>query len=87
MTTATSEDALPDRLRALERDDGSPVYDPETVAALLVFFVYALQCMSTVAVLRRETNSWRWPVIAFSSMLVLAYVGALVARVVVHAFH
>jgi ferrous iron transport protein B len=87
MTTATSEDALPDRLRGLQRDDGTPVYDPETVAALLVFFVYALQCMSTVAVLRRETNSWKWPAIAFGSMLVLAYVGALVARVVVHALH
>lgn len=85
MTTATSEEALPDRLRALEHDNGSPVYDAETVAALLVFFVYALQCMSTVAVLRRETNSWRWPIIAFTSMFVLAYVGALVAKLVVHA--
>ncbi|MDO8390999.1 MAG: ferrous iron transporter B [Actinomycetota bacterium] len=86
-TAAENEDSLPDRLRELRRDDGSLVYDAETVAALLVFFVYALQCMSTVAVLRRETNSWRWPMIAFSSMFVLAYVGALVARTVVHVLH
>ena len=61
------------------------MYDAETVAALLVFFVYALQCMSTVAVLRRETNSWKWPMIAFGSMFVMAYLGALAAKVVVHA--
>lgn len=85
LTTGNEDDSsLPDRLHELRNDDGTQVYDAATVAALLVFFVYALQCMSTVAVLRRETNSWRWPVIAFTSMFVLAYVGALVARVVVH---
>jgi len=84
LTTANADDAsLPDRLQELRNDDGTPVYDAATVAALLVFFVYALQCMSTVAVLRRETNSWKWPAIAFTSMFALAYVGALVARLVV----
>lgn len=83
-TAADSEDALPDRLRELRDDDGNKVYDAATVAAILIFFVYALQCFSTVAVLRRETNSWRWPGIAFGSMFVLAYVGALIARLVVH---
>ena len=43
------------------------------MAALLVFFVFALQCMSTLAVMRRETNSWRWPAFAFAYLLVLAY--------------
>ena len=46
---------------------------------LLVFFVFALQCMSTVAVMRRETAGWKWPVLQFSYMLLLAYVGAFVA--------
>ncbi len=41
--------------------------------ALLIFFVFALQCMSTVAVMRRETGSWKWPIAAFSGMFVLAY--------------
>ena len=41
--------------------------------ALLIFFVFALQCMSTVAVMRRETGSWKWPILAFSGMFVLAY--------------
>ncbi len=59
---------------------GEPVFTAATVAALLVFFVYALQCMSTVAVMRRETNSWKWPTVAVSYMFVLAWVMALAAR-------
>ena len=54
-------------------ETGEPVYTPATVAALLVFFVFALQCMSTLAIMRRETNSWRWPAFAFGYLLVLAY--------------
>jgi ferrous iron transport protein B len=81
-TAAEDEESLPDRLGELRDADGRPVYDAATVAALLVFFVYALQCLSTVAVLRRETNSWRWPLIAFGSMFALAYVGAFIARTI-----
>jgi ferrous iron transport protein B len=51
--------------------------------ALLVFFAFALQCMSTVAVMRRETGGWKWPALQFGYMLVLAWVGAWVANVVV----
>jgi ferrous iron transport protein B len=50
--------------------------------ALLVFFAFALQCMSTVAATRRETGSWKWPALQFGYMLVLAYVGAWVANAV-----
>ncbi len=46
---------------------------------LLVFFVFALQCMSTVAVMRRETAGWKWPALQFAYMLLLAYVGAFIA--------
>ena len=52
---------------------GEKVFTPPTVAALLVFFVFALLCTSTVAIMVRETNSWRWPAFAFAYMLVLAY--------------
>jgi len=52
---------------------GAPVFGAPTVAALLVFFVFALQCMSTLAIMRRETNSWRWPAFAFGYLLTLAY--------------
>ncbi len=60
-----------------------PLFDAGTIAALLIFFAYALQCMSTVAVMRRETGTWRWPAIAFGYMFVLAWSLAFVARSVV----
>ena len=65
-------------LRAAIRADVDPrtgrrVFTPATVASLLVFFVFALQCASTLAVMRRETNSWRWPAFAFAYLLALAW--------------
>lgn len=66
-------------------DAGRVLFDAPTIAALLVFFMYALQCMSTVAVLRRESGSWKWPAVAFCYMFALAWVLALVARTVVAA--
>jgi ferrous iron transport protein B len=65
-------------LRAAVQNDidprtGEKTFDAPTVASLLVFFVFALQCMSTLAIMRRETNSWRWPAFAFSYLLALAY--------------
>jgi ferrous iron transport protein B len=50
--------------------------DPGAALGLLVFFAFALQCMSTVAVMRRETAGWKWPAMQFSYMLVLAFAGA-----------
>ena len=64
---------------------GEPLFTAPVLAALLVFFLYALQCMSTVGALRRESGSWRWPLIAFGYMFALAWVMALAARVVVGA--
>jgi len=60
-----------------KRDDGSPVWTPLTALTLMVFFVLAMQCMSTVAIVRRETNSWRWPIFMVAYMTGLAYVAAL----------
>jgi ferrous iron transport protein B len=54
--------------------------------ALLVFFAFAMQCASTVAVVRRETAGWRWPIIQFAYMTILAYFGALAANVIVSRF-
>jgi ferrous iron transport protein B len=61
-----------------KRADGSPVYTPLVGLSLLVFFVLAMQCMSTLATVRRETQSLKWPVFQFAYMSVLAYAGALV---------
>ena len=63
-------------LRDEKRDDGSPVWTPLTALTLMVFFVLAMQCMSTVAVVRRETNSWRWPLFMVGYMTALAYFAA-----------
>jgi ferrous iron transport protein B len=47
--------------------------------ALLIFFAFAMQCTSTLAVVRRETGGWKWPLAQFTYMGMLAYVGALIA--------
>ncbi len=54
--------------------------------ALMIFFAFAMQCTSTMAVVRRETNSWKWPALQFGYMLVLAYGAAFVVNHVVMAF-
>ncbi|MFQ5503592.1 MAG: ferrous iron transporter B [Planctomycetota bacterium] len=68
---------LGDQLRnTRDPRSGKSVYTLATAFSLLVFFVYALQCISTLAVMRRETNGWKWPILAFSYMLVIAYVAS-----------
>ena len=79
-----------DSLRQALRRDRNPetgelIFTPATVAALLVFFVFALQCTSTLAIMRRETNSWRWPAFAFSYLFALAYAASLLTHRVVTA--
>lgn len=68
-----------ERMR-LERnpETGKPVYSLATGISLLIFYAFALQCISTIAVVKRETKSWKWPVIQFVYMGVLAYVASLV---------
>jgi len=51
---------------------GKPVHTPLSGLSLMVFFVLAMQCASTLATVRRETGSWRWPAFQFAYMLVLA---------------
>ena len=65
---------------------GEKVFTTPTIVALLIFFVYALQCMSTVAVMRRETNSWRWPLLAVSYLFAMAWSLAFVGRHVAMLF-
>jgi len=65
--------SLVEAVRAAKRPDGRPAWTPLVAVSMMVFFVLACQCMSTVAVVRRETNSWRWPLFMVGYMLVLAY--------------
>ena len=62
---------------------GDQLFNPATIAAILVFFVYALQCMATAAAMRRETGTWKWPIIAYTYMFVTAWVMAALTRVIV----
>jgi ferrous iron transport protein B len=70
--------SLAESLRAQRRPDGTPMYTPLMAVALMVFYVFALQCVSTVAVVRRETNSWKWPLFQWAYMGALAWGGAYV---------
>jgi ferrous iron transport protein B len=70
---------LQTRLQAARWDDtGERVYNLPVALSLMVFFALCAQCAATLAVIKRETASWRWPVFAFTYMTLLAYVGALV---------
>ena len=65
-------------IRNAKKDDGSTAWTPLTAVSLMVFFVLAMQCMSTVAVVRRETNSWLWTLFMIGYMTILAYAASFV---------
>ncbi len=74
------ESTLTERLRNSRHADGSPVFTLPMVIGLLIFYACCLQCAATLAVIRRETNTWRWPVFAWTYMTVIGYTGALLAN-------
>jgi ferrous iron transport protein B len=74
----SAQPSLIEAVRSARRPDGSPAWTPLVAVSMMVFFVLALQCMSTVAVVRRETNSWRWPLFMVAYMLVIAYAASFI---------
>ena len=58
---------------------GGPLFTFASGVSLLLFYAFAMQCMSTLAIVKRETNTWKWPVLQLVSMTVIAYVAALLA--------
>ena len=82
-TAEKNPDSLYDSLRHARRSDGSPIFNTATCASLLVFYILAAQCLSTTAVVRRETNSWKWPLFQIAYMTGLAYVAAFIVFQVV----
>jgi ferrous iron transport protein B len=83
---AEDDALLRETLGSMTRDDGSPLFDLPTLLSLLVFFVLAMQCLPTQAVTKRETGSWKWAMLQFGYMTVLAYTAALVTYQVASAF-
>lgn len=74
------ESGIRDKMRvATYADSGLPVFTFATGFSLMLFYAFAMQCMSTVAVVYRETKSWKWPMIQLSYMTLLAYVASLIA--------
>lgn len=74
-----SSDTIREKMRAARRPDGSPVYTLASGVSLLIFYVFAMQCMSTLAIVKRETRSWKYPALQFVYMLGLAYACAWIA--------
>jgi ferrous iron transport protein B len=74
----SEDDSLLQTLSTAKRDDGTPMLTGATSASLLVFYVLALQCLPTVAVTRRELNSWRWAIGQLAYMSVLAWIAAAI---------
>ena len=77
-TSDNKSSSLVGAMRNAKRADGSAVWTPLVGISLMLFFLLACQCMSTVAIVRRETNSWRWPLLMVGYMLVLAYLASFV---------
>ena len=74
-----NSETLRDKMSAAKRADGSLVYTTATGYSLLIFYLLAMQCMSTLAVVKRETGSWKWPIIQLIYMTGLAYLLSFIA--------
>ena len=75
----TNKGPLKEKMKAAVRPDGKPVYSLGTGVSLMLFYAFAMQCMSTLAVVRRETRSWKWPLIQLVYMTGLAYIISMLA--------
>jgi len=75
--TEAGKETLRDKMHEARREDGTPVYTLAAGLSLLIFYVFAMQCMSTLAIVKRETRSWKYPVIQFVYMFGIAYLSAL----------
>ena len=74
-----NSETLRNKMSAAKRADGTPVYTTATGYSLLIFYLLAMQCMSTLAVVKRETGSWKWPIIQLIYMTGLAYLLSFIA--------
>ncbi len=77
---------LPKALNEATWPNGKPLFTPWTAIGLMVFFALCAQCMATLATVKRETNSWKWPLFMFTYMTTLAYLGAVLVQQIGHLF-
>ena len=71
------EETIKNRMAAETKANGKPLFDLPTGVSLMLFYAFALQCMSTLAIVKKETNGWKWPMIQLFSMTLIAYLSAL----------
>ncbi len=81
---ATQEETIKSRMASEQRPDGKPIFNLASGISLLLFYAFAMQCMSTLAVVRKETNSWKWPTLQLVGMTSIAYVCSLIAYQILH---
>jgi ferrous iron transport protein B len=72
-----SEETIKKRMAAETKVNGKALFDLPTGVSLMLFYAFALQCMSTLAIVKKETNGWKWPMIQLFSMTLIAYLSAL----------
>jgi ferrous iron transport protein B len=73
------EETIKNRMAAEVKADGQPLFNLASGISLMLFYAFAMQCMSTLAIVKRETNSWKWPMLQLGFMTVIAYLAALTA--------
>ncbi len=73
------EETIKNRMAAELDEDGKPLFNLASGISLMLFYAFAMQCMSTLAIVKRETNTWKWPMIQLGFMSVFAYIVALIA--------
>ncbi|WP_177761484.1 ferrous iron transport protein B [Flavobacterium sp. I3-2] len=78
-SSGEDEDMIIGKMRTQVREDGSPMFTLGTGVSLLLFYAFAMQCISTIAITRKETNSWKWTIVQVVFMTVLAYISAMLA--------
>jgi ferrous iron transport protein B len=71
------EETLKNRMKSERRPNGELLFNLPTGVSLMLFYAFALQCMSTLAIVKKETNSWKWPMVQLFSMTLIAYLSAL----------
>jgi ferrous iron transport protein B len=71
------EETLKNRMKSERRPNGDLLFNLPTGVSLMLFYAFALQCMSTLAIVKKETNSWKWPMVQLFSMTLIAYLSAL----------
>jgi ferrous iron transport protein B len=69
-----AEETIKNRMASEVRSDGKPLFNLASGISLMLFYAFAMQCMSTLAIVKKETNSWKWPMIQLFGMSILAYV-------------